>query len=63
MDKDILFDILKRISPSANRDDSYPTLWVDRAFKNFCRWRYDLVKTITKRVDHYTKGRAGVRPK
>ena len=63
VNKQILFDLIKRISPSVRRNDSIVIEWIEKAFKQFTRWRHELVKSIKKDLEKYMSRRRGPRPR
>jgi len=63
VDAQILFDILKRISPSVRRNDLYAQRWIDNAKRQFRRNRYNLVKNIKNHLENHMSRRRGPRPR
>jgi len=61
VNKQILFDLIKRISPSVRRYDLCAKEWIENAFSQFRRWRHELVKKIKKCLDKYISRHRGPR--
>jgi hypothetical protein len=61
VNKQILFDFIKRILPSVRRNDQYATEWIEKAFSQFRRWRYELVKKIKNYLETIMSRRRGAR--
>lgn len=55
VDRNLLYDLLERISPSARPNTKYADTWVNNAFKQFRRWKSKLIKNIFNYFDKNLK--------
>jgi hypothetical protein len=61
VNRQLLYDLLIRISPSARPNDAYARDWIEKALDQFRRWRHILTKRARNHLDHTIGSLQGVR--
>ena len=61
VNRQLLYDLLIRISPSAQPNDAYVRDWIEKALNQFRRWRHILMKRAREHLDYTLGSHQGVR--
>jgi hypothetical protein len=61
VNKQLLYDLLIRISPSARPNDAYVRDWIEKAYNQIRRWRHILMERAREHLDRNIGSLQGVR--